>query len=111
MDRWCGAGRCPLDERGSSSSSCPTRIAWRRPSSGGHWLHLLIGLERARIWWVTTDAVEESEDAVLSAFADAVPADERAALPDRAVVLPFANLRTTTGERKATGLANSLLAG
>jgi transcription elongation factor GreA len=39
-----------------------------------------------------------------------VPADERAALHDPAVVLPFANLRTATGERKATGLANSLQA-
>jgi transcription elongation factor GreA len=88
-----------------------TVLGDRRPHSRGHWLHLLTGLERARIWWVTTDAVEESEDAVLSAFGEAVPTDERAALPDTTVVLPFANLRTATGERKATGLTNSLLAG
>src|SRR3954449_1728804 len=40
-----------------------------------------------------------------------VPADERAALRDPIVVLPFANLRTATGERKRTGLANSLQPG
>ena len=86
-----------------------TVLGDRRPHSGGHWLHLLTGLERARVWWVATDAVEESEDAVLSAFADAVPAAEQSALPDTTVVLPFANLRAATGERKATGLSNSLL--
>jgi transcription elongation factor GreA len=88
-----------------------TVLGERRPHPGGHWLHALTGLETARVWWAPTDAVEEYEDAVLSAFAETVPADERAALPDRAVVLPWANLRTATGERKATGLANSLQPG
>src|SRR4029078_10115343 len=49
------------------------------------------------------------EDALLTAFAAAVPADERAALPDAGIVLPFANLRRSTGERKPTGLTGSLL--
>jgi transcription elongation factor GreA len=88
-----------------------TVLGERRPHPGGHWLHALTGLETARVWWAPTDAVEEYEDAVLSAFAETVPADERAALPDRSVVLPWANLRTATGERKATGLANSLQPG
>ena len=87
-----------------------TVLGERRPHPGGHWLHALTGLETARIWWAPTDAVEEYEDAVLSAFAETVPADERAALPDQDVVLPWANLRTATGERKRTGLANSLQA-
>lgn len=88
-----------------------TVLGDRRPFAGGHWLQTLIGLERTRIWWAPTDAVEEYEDAVLSAFADSVPAAERERLPDTIVVLPFANLRTATGERKSTGLSNSLLAG
>jgi transcription elongation factor GreA len=88
-----------------------TALGDRRPHSGGHWLHLLTGLDRARIWWAPTDAAEEYEDAVLGAFAESIPAAERERLPDPVVVLPFANLRTVTGERKATGLANSLLAG
>lgn len=87
-----------------------TVLGDRRPHSGGHWLHTLVGLDRTRIWWAPTDAVEETEDALLATFAESVPAAERAALPDQAVVLPFANLRTATGERKATGLANSLRA-
>lgn len=88
-----------------------TVLGERRPHPGGHWLHALTGLETVRIWWAPTDAVEEYEDAVLSAFAEWVPAAERATLPDRDVVLPWANLRTATGERKATGLANSLQPG
>jgi transcription elongation factor GreA len=87
-----------------------TVLGERRPHPGGHWLHALTGLETARIWWAPTDAVEEYEDAVLSAFAETVPAEERAALPEQDVVLPRANLRTATGERKRTGLANSLQA-
>ena len=45
-------------------------------------------------------AVEEYEDALFAAFAAAVSEAERAALPDRYAVLPFANLRRPTGERK-----------
>ena len=86
-----------------------TRLGDRRPHPGGHWLHALTGLETARVWWAGTTAVEESEDALLTAFAATVPEAERAALHDPTLVLPFANLRTATGERKATGLANSLV--
>jgi transcription elongation factor GreA len=86
-----------------------TALGDRRPHPGGHWLHALTGLETARVWWAATTAVEESEDALLTAFAATVPEAERAALHDPTVVLPFANLRTATGERKATGLANSLV--
>ena len=87
-----------------------TVLGERRPHPGGHWLHALTGLETVRVWWAPTDAIEEYEDAVLTAFAESVPAAERATLPDQTVVLPWANLRTATGERKATGLANSLQA-
>ncbi len=87
-----------------------TALGDRRPHPGGHWLHALSGLEQARVWWAATGAVEEAEDALLGAFAETIPAGERAALHDPAVVLPFANLRTATGERKRTGLANSLVA-
>ncbi len=38
-----------------------------------------------------------------------VPAAERAALHDQATVLPWANLRRPTGERKQTGLTGSLI--
>ena len=86
-----------------------TALGDRRPHPGGHWLHALTGLDGARVWWAATKAVEESEDALLTAFAETIRPEERAALHDPAVVLPFANLRTATGERKTTGLANSLV--
>ena len=78
--------------------------------SGGHWLKTLRSLDRVRVWWAPTAATEEYEDALFSAFADRVPEDDMAGLADRAVVLPWANLRRPTGERKATGLTGSLLA-
>ena len=86
-----------------------TVLGDRRPHSSGHWLHVLDGLETARIWWAATDAVEEYEDALFGAFAAGVPAADRDALPDSGVVLPFANLRTPTGDRKRTGLTGTLI--
>ena len=102
---------------GGSTTSVAARIAAmertelgdRRPASGGHWLRALSSLSAARLWWATTDAVEEYEDALLSAFVAAVPDADRAALPAGTQPLPFANLRRPTGERRAHGLTNALL--
>jgi len=103
---------------GASDASVASRVAAmaktvlgdRRPSSAGHWLHTLRSLETARVWWASTTAVEEYEDALLTAFADGVPTSDLARLPTTDVILPFANLRRTTGERRATGLTGSLIA-
>jgi transcription elongation factor GreA len=86
-----------------------TELGDRRPYSAGHWLLTLRGVDGLRIWWAPTDATEEYEDAVLEAFAAGVSAADRAALPDREVVLPFANLRRPDGQRKTTGVSGSLL--
>jgi transcription elongation factor GreA len=86
-----------------------TVLGERRPHPAGHWLHALTGLDQARIWWAPTPAVEEYEDAIFGVFADTIPAADRAGLHDESVILPFANLRTATGERKVTGLTNSLV--
>ncbi|MGZ9159650.1 MAG: GreA/GreB family elongation factor [Candidatus Limnocylindrales bacterium] len=85
-----------------------TALGDRRPSAAGHWLHVLKGLPTTRVWWAATDAVEEYEDALLSAFSAAVEASggDPSGSP---VTLPFANLRRPTGERRPTGLANALL--
>ncbi len=101
---------------GASENSVSRRVAAliatplgdRRPHSGGHWLHALRMPAGTRIWWSATPAVEEYEDALLTAFAAGVGDAERAALHDRETVLPFANLRRPTGERKRTGLTGSL---
>lgn len=92
------------------ASMARTELGDRRPSSSGHWLWTLRGLDGLRIWWAPTDATEEYEDALLEAFAQGVGDAERSSLPDRDVVLPFANLRRGDGQRKATGLSGSLIA-
>jgi hypothetical protein len=86
-----------------------TPLGDRRPYAGGHWLKTLRGLDRARVWWAETAAPEEYEDALLDAFAASVDASPEAAprLIDRAVVLPFANLRTATGAAKAHGVTGA----
>lgn len=87
-----------------------TPLGDRKPHAGGHWLKTLRGLDRARVWWAETTAAEEYEDGLLSAFAAAVDASPEGAprLPDRTVVLPFANLQTATGARKAHGISGAI---
>jgi transcription elongation factor GreA len=90
-----------------------TTLGDRRPHAGGHWLHVLESdtTRSLRVWWAETDATEEYEDALLGAFAAAVPTEETGAVPGGPdIVLPFANLRRPTGERRPSGLAGSLLA-
>jgi transcription elongation factor GreA len=87
-----------------------TELGDRRPYAGGHWLKTLRNIGSLKVWWSPTTATEEYEDALFDAFADAVPETDRASLPDRAVVLPFGNLRRADGQRKATGVTGPLLA-
>ena len=87
-----------------------TELGDRRPASGANWLHTLRSLDGVKVWWAATAATEEYEDALLTAFAAGVPEAERAGLPDPAIVLPWANLRRPTGERKPIGLTGSLVA-
>jgi transcription elongation factor GreA len=103
---------------GASSASIGGRLAAmdrtvlgdRKPSAAGYWLKTLRDVP-LRVWWAATDAVEEYEDALLGAFAAAVPPAERAALDPRAIepLLPFAVLRRPTGERRSTGIEGALL--
>jgi hypothetical protein len=87
-----------------------TPLGDRGPHNGGQWLRTLRGYERARIWWAETDAPEEYEDALFGAFAGSVDASVEAVprLQDREVVLPFANLQSTSGARKAHGLSGTV---
>jgi transcription elongation factor GreA len=102
---------------GASSGSIARRISAieqtdlgdRHPFSGGHWLKTLRSLDGLRIWWATTTAPEEYEDALLTAFADRVPATDLGGGPDRDIILPWAVLRRPTGERKPSGLTGSIL--
>ncbi|MEO8437854.1 MAG: transcription elongation factor GreA [Chloroflexota bacterium] len=85
-----------------------TELGDRRPAAGGHWLKTLRSLDGVKLWWAATDAPVEYEDALLAAFAAGVPGADLAALPDQGVVLPWANLRMPTGERKPSGLTGAL---
>ncbi len=87
-----------------------TELGDRRPYAGGHWLRTLRSLDSVRIWWSATSAAAEYEDALFDAFDASVSDAERAGLPDRKVILPFANLRRGDGRRKETGLTGSLVA-
>ena len=86
-----------------------TELGDRRPNPSGNWLRTLRSLDGVRVWWTATDATEEYEDALATAFAENLPASDLSRLPDHDVVLPWANLRRSTGERKATGLTGALL--
>jgi transcription elongation factor GreA len=81
----------------------------RRPFAAGVWLNLLQGLDRARIWWASTDAPDEYEDALLDAFAAALPPGAAAATPQPDLVMPWGVLRRPTGERRAHGLTGMLV--
>jgi transcription elongation factor GreA len=101
---------------GSTSGSIGGRLAALeaqvpgepRPYPAAQWLRTL-DVGGVRAWWSTTDAPEEYEDALLEAFAATVPEEERAALHDPEVVLPFANLRMPSGARKNHGISGAVL--
>ena len=86
-----------------------TPLGDRRPHAGGHWLQTLQDFGALRVWWSETEAPEEYEDAVVSAIAATLTAEELAGLPEATPILPWANLETVTGERKTTGISNALL--
>jgi hypothetical protein len=84
-----------------------TPLGDARPNPAGQWLKALRGFEGTRLWWAATDAAEEYEDALLEAFAAAVPAAATAALPAGAQVLPFANRRRPAGPVRPDGISGS----
>ena len=80
-----------------------TPLGDRRPYAGGYLLKTLAGLDRLRIWSAGPDAVEEYEDALLEAFAGAVPAATAARLHDPDVSCPSPTSRPPTRPASATG--------
>jgi len=85
-----------------------TPLGDARPYAGGHWLKTLAQPSRMRIWWAETDAHEEYEDALLAEVAGRQPPANVAGLPDKTLVLPFANLADTAGRIKGHGLEGAL---
>ena len=87
-----------------------TELGHRRPHAGGHWLKTLREPSSLVIWWAETDAGEEYEDALLSAFARPSPRRSVTSLRHPEPLLPWANLDSPSGARRETGLTGSLLA-
>ena len=102
-----GSTKGPLGPRVAALQATP--LGDPRPYAGGYWLQTLRGLESARVWWATTDAPQEYEDALLDAFADGVGAAERSRIRDGDPVLPFGVLRRPTGERRRHGITGAVL--
>jgi transcription elongation factor GreA len=102
-------GRTSKSLSGRVAALYATDLGRRRPHSGGYWLKTLQSPESLRVWWADTDAPEEYEDAILTAFSAGVPIADRAALPVTDPLLPWAVLETATGERRATGITHAFL--
>jgi transcription elongation factor GreA len=82
-----------------------------KPHAAAQWLKALRAdvVGQLRVWWTVTDAPEEYEDALLETFADALTEADRAPLLDQSVVLPWANQRRPSGDRRQSGLTGSTL--
>lgn len=102
-------GRSTKSMSARVSSLYATELGHARPHPGGHWLKALKGHDKLRLWWAETEAPEEYEDALINAFAETIPEEARATLPDDAPVLPWANLGSPTGPARQTGLTGYLL--
>ncbi len=94
---------------GRATSIEQTVLGDRRPHPAGYWLKTLTTLPTTRWWWCATDAAEEYEDALIEAFAAAVPEADRAGLPAGAEPWPFAVLRRPAGDRRPTGITGALI--
>jgi transcription elongation factor GreA len=101
-------GRTTTSLAGRLAAFYRTPLGDPRPHAGGHWLKTLSVLDRLLIWWAETDAPEEYEDALLTAFGSRIDA-AAVGLYDSSLVLPFANLQNALGIRKQHGISGSLL--
>jgi len=95
---------------GRLSSMAKTVPGDRKPAWTGFWLHFLRNVADLHVWWAATSDPELYEDALIDAFASGVPAAEKAKLHGSAMAMPWAVLRTPSGIRKPTGIANPLVA-
>ena len=86
-----------------------TPLGDRAPHAGGHWIKTLSCLEECLVWSAATNDYDDAERELLDDFPRTVPAAERRALHDPALVLPFANLKDGHGRVKAHGIRGSKL--
>lgn len=102
-------GRTDRSLGGRLAAYYQTPLGDPRPHAGGHWIKTLRDLSHCLVWWAETDAEEEFEDALLTAFEASVEAETLERLYDPTVVVPFANLQTASGLRKDHGISGAVL--
>jgi hypothetical protein len=82
-----------------------TRVGHRSPHAGGWWLKTMTEIESLYIHYAPTAYPDETEKALLEAYAESVPASIRRTLCDPERVAPFANVDVRKGFRKRHGLS------
>ena len=107
-------GSTPGSVAGRIAAITKTVAGDRKPAASGLWLHFLRSPGDLRVWWAATDALEEYEDALLEAFAAGItdadrPVGAKGVMTAPASRLPWAVLRSPSGVRKETGIANPTL--
>jgi transcription elongation factor GreA len=102
-------GRTSRSLRNRVEGLYQTPLGDPRPVSGGHWIKTLRDQPKMLVWWADTDADEEAEDALLSAFEKAVDPATAERLRDPTVVVPFANMQGADSLRKDSGITGALL--
>jgi transcription elongation factor GreA len=107
-------GSTPGSVAGRIAAITKTVAGDRKPAASGLWLHFLRNPADLRVWWAATDALEEYEDALLEAFAAGItdadrPVGAKGVMTAPASRLPWAVLRSPSGVRKETGIANPTL--
>jgi transcription elongation factor GreA len=107
-------GSTPGSVAGRVAAIAKTVPGNAKPAASGLWLHFLRNPGDLRVWWAGTNALEEYEDALLETFAAGISDADRAAVAKSAAgvaasLLPWAVLRSPSGIRKETGIANPLL--
>lgn len=101
-------GSAPRSIAGRIAAQEATELGSRRPYPGAYWLRTLRDPGRWRVWWARTEAVEEYADALMSAFARSLDPEAVSHLPAGTPVVPFGNLGSVTGERRAHGITGAL---
>lgn len=102
-------GQAPRSIAGRLAAQQQTPLGVRRPFSGGHWLRTLRDTGKWRLWWAETEAIEEYADALETAFVDGLDQEVAASLPEGEVVMPFGNLESSSGVRRAHGITGALV--
>jgi hypothetical protein len=85
-----------------------TPLGDRAPHAGGHWIKTLSVLADAQIHWAKADDPHAAEAELLATFGRRVDPTTTTRLPG-GPILPFANLQTGAGVRKAHGISGSKL--